>query len=68
MTTETECGRHGETLANRPTVVWVGAPDGDAHLKDPLPVSLRGTDIRLFVQSPWGAGQSAAATRARSAR
>ena len=39
MTTETECGRHGETLRTD-RLVWVGAADGDAHLKDPLPVSL----------------------------
>jgi DNA-binding transcriptional LysR family regulator len=39
LTTETECGRHGETLRTD-RLVWVGAPDGDAHLKDPLPVSL----------------------------
>src|SRR5258708_3382739 len=40
MTTETECGRHGETLRTD-RLVWVGAAGGDAHLKDPLPVSLR---------------------------
>src|SRR6266478_2104021 len=39
LTTETECGRHGETLRTD-RLVWVGVPDGDAHLKDPLPVSL----------------------------
>jgi DNA-binding transcriptional LysR family regulator len=39
MTTETECGRHGETLRTD-RLVWVGAAGGDAHLKDPLPVSL----------------------------
>ncbi len=39
MTTETDCGRHGETLRTD-RLVWVGAPGGDAHLKDPLPVSL----------------------------
>src|SRR5215475_7809496 len=39
LTTETECGRHGETLRTD-RLVWVGAPGGDAHLKDPLPVSL----------------------------
>jgi DNA-binding transcriptional LysR family regulator len=39
LTTETECGRHGETLRTD-RLVWVGATDGDAHLKDPLPVSL----------------------------
>jgi DNA-binding transcriptional LysR family regulator len=39
ITTETDCGRHGETLRTD-RLVWVGAPGGDAHLKDPLPVSL----------------------------
>jgi DNA-binding transcriptional LysR family regulator len=39
LTTEMECGRHGETLRTD-RLVWVGVPGGDAHLKDPLPVSL----------------------------
>lgn len=39
LTTETECGRHGETLRTD-RLVWVGAAGGDAYLKDPLPVSL----------------------------
>lgn len=39
LTTETDCGRDGETLRTD-RLVWVGAPGGDAHLKDPLPVSL----------------------------
>lgn len=39
LTTETEVGRHGETLRTD-RLVWVGAPGGDAHLRDPLPVSL----------------------------
>src|SRR5262245_8034354 len=39
LTTETECGRHGETLRTD-RLVWVGVPGGDAHLRDPLPVSL----------------------------
>jgi DNA-binding transcriptional LysR family regulator len=39
LTTETECGRHGETLRTD-RLVWVGAAGGDAHLKDPVPVSL----------------------------
>ncbi|MDP1752731.1 MAG: LysR family transcriptional regulator [Reyranella sp.] len=46
MTTETDCGRHGETLRTD-RLVWVGAPGGDAHLKDPLPVSL-GAPTCLF--------------------
>jgi DNA-binding transcriptional LysR family regulator len=39
LTTETACGQHGETLSTD-RLVWVGAAGGDAHLKDPLPVSL----------------------------
>ena len=39
LTTETECGRHGETLRTD-RLVWVGAPGGEAHLRLPLPVSL----------------------------
>jgi DNA-binding transcriptional LysR family regulator len=39
LTTETECGRHGETLRTD-RLVWVGVPGGEAHLRDPLPVSL----------------------------
>jgi DNA-binding transcriptional LysR family regulator len=39
LTTETDCGRHGETLRTD-RLVWVGVPAGDAHLKEPLPVSL----------------------------
>jgi DNA-binding transcriptional LysR family regulator len=39
LTTETDCGRGGETLRTD-RLVWVGVPGGDAHLKDPLPVSL----------------------------
>ena len=39
ITTETECGRHGETLRTD-RLVWVGVPGGDAHTRDPLPVSL----------------------------
>ena len=39
LTTETDCGRHGETLRTD-RLVWVGGSGGDAHLKDPLPVSL----------------------------
>lgn len=39
LTTERECGRHGETVRTD-RLVWVGVPGGDAHLRDPLPVSL----------------------------
>jgi DNA-binding transcriptional LysR family regulator len=33
-----ECGRHGETLRTDP-LVWVGARDGSAHMREPLPLS-----------------------------
>ena len=39
LTTETDCGRNGETLRTD-RLVWVGVPGGDAPLRDPLPVSL----------------------------
>ena len=39
LTTETDCGRHGETMRTD-RLVWVGVPGGEAHLRDPLPVSL----------------------------
>ena len=39
VTTETDCGRGGETLRTD-RLVWVGVPGGDAHTRDPLPVSL----------------------------
>src|ERR671912_642001 len=39
LTTETDCGRHGETLRTD-RLVWVGVLGGEAHLRDPLPVSL----------------------------
>ncbi|MBL8672703.1 MAG: LysR family transcriptional regulator [Alphaproteobacteria bacterium] len=39
LTTELDCGRFGETLVTD-RLVWVGARGGDAHEKDPLPVSL----------------------------
>lgn len=39
LTTEQDCGRFGETLVTD-RLVWVGARGGDAHAKDPLPVSL----------------------------
>lgn len=39
LTTEADCGRHGETLRTD-RLVWVGVPGGEAHLRDPLPVSL----------------------------
>ena len=32
LTTETECGRHGETLRTD-RLVWVGVPGGEAHLR-----------------------------------
>jgi DNA-binding transcriptional LysR family regulator len=39
LTTETECGRGGETLRTD-RLVWVGVPGGDVHTREPLPVSL----------------------------
>lgn len=38
MTVQTECGPHGETLRVDP-LVWVGARNGNAFERDPLPIS-----------------------------
>jgi DNA-binding transcriptional LysR family regulator len=39
LTTEQRCRAHGETLMED-DLVWVGAINGTAHLRNPLPVSL----------------------------
>jgi DNA-binding transcriptional LysR family regulator len=39
LTTEQSCRVHGETLLED-DLVWAGAVNGSAHLRDPLPVSL----------------------------
>jgi DNA-binding transcriptional LysR family regulator len=39
LTTETGCGRDGESLVTE-RLVWVGARGGDAYLQRPLPVSI----------------------------
>ncbi len=46
LTTELGCRKGGETLRSD-RLVWAGARDGDAHTKDPLPVSL-GADTCVF--------------------
>jgi len=46
LTTELGCGKGGETL-RRDRLVWAGARDGEAHTKDPLPVSL-GAEACVF--------------------
>jgi DNA-binding transcriptional LysR family regulator len=46
LTTEMGCGKGGETLRSD-RLVWAGARDGDAHTRDPLPVSL-GADTCVF--------------------
>jgi DNA-binding transcriptional LysR family regulator len=46
LTTELACGRGGETLRSD-RLVWVGARGGDAHARDPLPVSI-GADTCVF--------------------
>ena len=43
LTTEHACAPHGETLLPDP-LVWVGARDGRAWKRDPLPVSIGGED------------------------
>lgn len=46
LTTELGCGKGGETLRND-RLVWVGARGGEAHRKDPLPVSI-GAEACVF--------------------
>jgi DNA-binding transcriptional LysR family regulator len=46
LTTERSCGKGGETLRSD-RLVWVGARGGDAHTRDPLPVSI-GADTCVF--------------------
>jgi DNA-binding transcriptional LysR family regulator len=46
LTTELGCGKGGETLRSD-RLVWTGARGGDAHTRDPLPVSL-GADTCVF--------------------
>lgn len=46
LTTELGCGKGGDTLRSE-RLVWAGAREGDAHTKDPLPVSL-GADTCVF--------------------
>jgi DNA-binding transcriptional LysR family regulator len=43
LTTERACAPHGETLLPDP-LVWVGARDGRAYKRNPLPVSIGGED------------------------
>jgi DNA-binding transcriptional LysR family regulator len=42
LTTEVDCGADGETL-HLDRLTWVGLPGGDAHVRDPLPLSLGAT-------------------------
>ena len=46
LTTEIGCGKGGETL-RRDRLVWVGARGGEAHRRDPLPLSL-GAETCIF--------------------
>jgi DNA-binding transcriptional LysR family regulator len=46
LTTELGCGAGGETL-RRDQLVWVGVRGGNAHIRNPLPVSL-GADSCVF--------------------
>jgi len=46
LTTELGCGKGGETLRTD-RLVWSGARGGDAHIRDPLPVSL-GAETCVF--------------------
>ena len=46
LTTELGCGKGGETLRSD-RLVWTGARGGDAHTRNPLPVSL-GAETCVF--------------------
>jgi DNA-binding transcriptional LysR family regulator len=46
LTTELGCGKDGETLRSD-RLAWIGARAGDAHTRDPLPVSL-GAETCVF--------------------
>jgi DNA-binding transcriptional LysR family regulator len=46
LTTELGCSKHGEILRSD-RLVWAGARAGDAHARDPLPVSL-GAETCVF--------------------
>src|SRR5262245_21642105 len=46
LTTETGCGKGGETLRSD-RLMWAGARGGNAHTRDPLPVSL-GAETCVF--------------------
>jgi DNA-binding transcriptional LysR family regulator len=46
LTTERGCGKGGETLRSD-RLVWTGARGGEAHARDPLPLSL-GADTCVF--------------------
>ena len=46
LTTELGCGKGGETLRSD-RLVWTGARAGNAHMRDPLPVSL-GAETCVF--------------------
>lgn len=53
LTTEIGCDKGGETL-RRDRLVWAGAKGGDAHAKDPLPLSL-GSQTCIFRPAAIGA-------------
>jgi DNA-binding transcriptional LysR family regulator len=46
LTTDTSSDGHCETL-RWDKLVWVGAPGGDAHTRDPLPISIGGKTCRF---------------------
>jgi DNA-binding transcriptional LysR family regulator len=46
LTTQRDCGKHGATLRSD-RLVWIGARAGNAHTRDPLPVSL-GAETCVF--------------------
>ena len=67
LTTETECGRHGETLRTD-RLVWVGVPGGDAHLQGSAAGVARRADLRVPAGGRSRRWARRGATGARSAR
>ena len=67
LTTEQRCGRGGEVLLED-DLVWAGAPNGAAHRRDPLPVSLGDENCEFRASRAQGTGRHGARLAARCAR
>ena len=67
LTTETDCGRHGETLRTD-RLVWVGVPGGEAHLRRSAAGVAGRADLRVPARRRSRRWAACGATGARSAR